>query len=200
MEEKRVSIFQSSDPTEWGSLDGIYIDETSPPPSVTGVPANVACLVGQFERGSDGMQSVGSPGQLFEQYGNNLDFSGNIALQNKKFGLLKIIRVVADDAVAASHDFTNVSSATAISFAALWEGAYGNNIKVTIANGTNSGKKYTIHDNNAKAVWPDEVYDDLAIADIDEDTFADSNLIVATVASAVLEPSNASATSLGSIA
>lgn len=191
-----MSIYQSSDPTEWGSLDGIYIDETSPPPSVTGVPANVAMIVGQFERGSPEIQGVGSTGELYQNYGNNIAKKGNIALQNKKFGLLKIVRVVASDAVAATHAFLNASSATALSFSALWKGAYGNNITVKIEAGTSTGKKYTVHDGSANAVWPDEVYDNIAIATINANTFINSNLIVCTVASAVAEPANIAATAL----
>ena len=78
-----MSIFNSSNPSDWGALDGIYIDETTPPPSVTGVPANTAILVGQFERGSGVLQGVGSTGELFELYGTSLSYSGLVALQNK---------------------------------------------------------------------------------------------------------------------
>lgn len=195
-----MGVFQSSDPTEWGSLDGIYIDETSPPPSVTGVPANVALLVGQFERGSTAMQSVGSAGQLYELYGNNIAQKGNIALQNKKFGLLKIIRVVASGAAAATHAFVNASSSSAIAFTALWKGAYGNAITVTVAAGSTTGSKYTVHDGNANAVWPDEVYDNVVITSIaGSNPFTKSNLIVGTALRTDQgEPSTASATALGS--
>lgn len=193
-----MSIFTSSNPLDWGSLDGIYIDDTSPPPSVTGVPANTVILVGQFQRGSSGLQSVGSQGQLFEQYGNDISFSGQIALQNKRFGLLKIIRVIASDAVVATKVFQDGSSHNIITFSALWKGAYGNNIKVTIAAGSVSGSKYTIHDNNPNAVWPDEIYDNVVITAVGS-TFAGSNLITATVNSIVNgEPSVAAATNLAS--
>ncbi len=191
-----MSIFQSSNPLDWAALDGIYIDEVTPPPSVVGVPTNIALLVGQFERGSGEIQTIGSVGELYQDYGNNIDYGGNVALQNKRFGSLKIIRVVASDANASTKDFLNSSSATAITFSALWKGAYGDNITVKIESGSTSGKKYTIHDGNENAVWPDETYDNLAIADIVDSTFANSNLIAATVGSTALEPSNVSATQL----
>jgi hypothetical protein len=195
-----MSIYSSTNPTDWGLLDGIYIDEVTPPPSVTGVPTGIAILVGQFERGSGSLQSVGSVGQLYERYGNNLNYSGLIALQNKQFGLLNVIRVVASGAAAASFTFQNATPANAITFTALWEGAYGNNIQVTIAAGSVSGKKYTVHDANPGAVWPDEVYDNVAIASINANNnpFVNSNLITATVVLASSEPANHSAQSLSS--
>ena len=193
-----MSIYSSSNPTDWGQLDGIYIDETSPPPSVTGVPANTAILVGQFERGTPGLQQVGSVGQLYQLYGNNLNFSGNVALQNKKFGLLKVLRVVDSAAVNATLGF-NHSTTTQVTFTALWSGAYGNGITVKIAAGTTQGSKYTIHDGNPGAVWPDEVYDNVLVtmstAALNA-IFGNSNLITMTVNSSAHEPDTCSATAL----
>lgn len=193
-----MSIFSSTNPVDWGQLDGIYIDETSPPPSVTGVPSNTAILVGQFERGAEGMQAVSSVGKLYQLYGNNTGYMGNVALQNKQFGLLKIIRAVASDAVAAAHTFAySVGPVSMITFSAIWEGAYGNNIQVTIAAGTTQGSKYTVHDANPNAVWPDEVYDNVLITAA-ATAFVNSNLIVATVIATSHEPSVAAATNLSS--
>lgn len=195
-----MSIFESTNPLDWAALDGVYIDEITPPPSVVGVPANVALLVGQFERGSNQIQQVGSAGELFQLYGNNLGYSGMKELQNKKFGALKVVRVIASDAAAATHSFTNASSSAAVAFTALWKGAYGNAIKVTIAAGSTTGSKYTVHDNNPNAVWPDEVYDNVVITTIAaSNPFVNSNLIVATALRTDQgEPSTAAATSLGS--
>ncbi len=196
-----MSIFYSTNPNDWAALDGIYIDEVTPPPSVVGVPTNVACIVGQFERGSTAMQSVGSPGDLYELYGNNLNYSGPVALQNKKFGALNVVRVVASSGgAAATHSFLNASSSSAIVFTALWEGAYGNNLQVTIAAGTTTGSKYTVHDGNPNAVFPDEVYDNVVITGIAaSNPFAVSNLIVGTpMRTNQGEPATISATSLSS--
>ena len=194
-----MSIFESTNPLDWAALDGIYIDEVTPPPSVVGVPVNVALLVGQFERGSGQIQQVGSAGQLFQDYGNNIAQLGNIALQNKRFGSLKILRVISDDAVAASYAFPDTSSHTAVTFTALWLGAYGNNITVTVAAGSTTGSKYTVHDGNANAVWPDEVYDNVVQSTLATvNPFTASNLIVATKGTYALEPSTAAATNLAS--
>lgn len=194
-----MSIYSSTNPTDWSALDGIYIDDTSPPPSVTGVPANIAILVGQFERGSPNIQSVGSTGQLYELYGNNLNFSGNVALQNKKFGLLKIVRVIAASGAAnGAHTFQH-SATNIVTFTALWAGAYGNSIQVTIATGSNQGSKYTVHDANPNAVWPDEVYDNVLITNTTAQMnaiFGGSNLISVTIVATSSEPSAIGATNL----
>jgi hypothetical protein len=198
-----MGVYDSSNPSDWAALDGIYIDETSPPPSVTGVPTSVAILVGQFERGSGALQSVGSTGELYELYGNNLNYSGNVALQNKQFGLLNVVRVIAsqtdDVAVAASITLAySTGPVSIIEFTALWEGAYGNNITVAVAAGSVSGSKYTIHDGNPNAVFPDEVYDNVVITSINvgHNPFANSNLVAATVIATSHEPSAASATAM----
>ena len=191
-----MGVFYSTNPLDWSALDGIYIDDTSPPPSVTGVPANIAILVGQFERGSKNIQTVGSSGVLNQEYGNNSSYSGYIALLNKRFGTLKIARVVAANAITATKVFQYaVGPVSIITFSALWAGAYGNNITVTITAGSTQGSKYVIHDGNANAVWPDETYDNVLITNVGA-TFAQSNLITATVLSTAHEPSAIAATNL----
>lgn len=192
-----MSIFQSTNPVDWTALDGVYIDDVAPPPNVVGVAVNVAILVGQFERGAAGIQSVGSAKQLYQLYGNNIAYSGFAELQNKRFGSLKIVRVIAASGAAIASLACASSTVTRITFSALWDGAYGNNIQVTIAAGSVSGSKYTIHDNNANAVWPDEVYDNVAIAAVGA-TFANSNLITATINSTAVEPAHQAATNLTS--
>lgn len=197
-----MGIFRSTNPTDWNAVDGIIIDEVSPPPSVGGVPANIAILVGQFERGpANRLTQVGSIGELYEVFGNNLNFGGNIALQNKKFGVLKVVRVTdaTSPAIAALKAFNHTSTPT-VTVSALYTGAYGNNIQVTVAAGTSQGSKYTIHDANPNAVWPDEVYDNVLVTMSGSQLntiFGNSNLIaVPAINSTAHEPDTAAATNL----
>jgi hypothetical protein len=192
-----MSIFQSTNPLDWSALDGVYIDDVAPPPNVVGVAVNVAIIVGQFERGAPGIQSVGSVKALYQLYGTNLAFTGLADLQNKQFGSLKVVRVVAASGAANGVLACASSTVTRITFTALWTGAYGNLITVKIQAGSTSGSKYTIHDGNPGAVWPDEVYDNVVISAVGA-TFAASNLVTATVNSSALEPATQAATALAS--
>lgn len=196
-----MGIFRSTNPTDWNAVDGIIIDEVSPAPSVGGVPANIAALVGQFERGPVNiLTSVNSLGQLYEIFGNNLAYSGAVALLNKRFGTLKVVRVY-DASGGAKGTISFASSATPrISFTAKYFGVYGNNITVTVAAGTTTGSKYTVHDGSPNAVWPDEVYDNVAIAAItaNNNPFSGSNLVDVAVLSSAAEPTAAAATNLAS--
>jgi hypothetical protein len=193
-----MSIYRTTNPTEFDDVDGIIINETAPAPNIAGVESNVAILVGQFERGLASLAEVGSIGELHETYGADSDFEGNKALKNKKFGRLRIARVIAADGVVASKGFQSSATDRITFYAKQGKGAYGNGITVTIASGTNVGKKYTIADTNSSAVLPTEVYDDIEIDAITSETFAASKLVTATVNSTAAEPSNASATALDS--
>lgn len=190
------SIFRSTDPTTWDDVDGIVISETAPAPNVVGSPANIAILVGQFQRGpANVLREVTSTGQLLEEYGRS-SYPGSQALKNKKFGRLRLIRVVAADAALASRAFQS-SSVDRITFSAKQgKGVYGNNIQVKIEAGSSSGKKYTIRDANSLAVLPDEVYDNVVITAITSSTFANSALITAVVNSSAAEPDNVAFTAL----
>lgn len=185
-----MGIFRSTDPTTWDDVDGIVINESAPAPNVAGVAANIAIVVGQTQRGLQALTEVGSIGQFHELFGKST-FGVNQALKNKKFGRLRVIRVIASDADVAAKTFAS-SAADRITFTAKQgKGAYGNNIQVKIEAGSVSGKKYTIRDTNTGAVLPQEVYDNVAIASITSDTFANSQLVSVTVVSTAAEPDNA---------
>jgi len=186
-----MGIFRTNDPTQFDDIDGIIIDEQAPPPSIGGVAANVGILVGQFQRGPLELSlPISSIGEFLELYGKSA-YSGNKQLKNKKFGQLRIIRAAAALAVKATQ-----TADTKIKFDAKYVGAYGNDIKVTIAAGSNVGKKYTIQDTGVGAVLPVEVYDDVLIAGVTSLTFAESKLVDVTVLSTASEPANQVATVL----
>lgn len=126
-----MGIFRTNDPTQFDDIDGIIIDEQAPPPSIVGVAANVAILAAQFQRGPASLSlPMGSIGEFHEIYGKS-SFSGNKQLKNKRFGRLKIIRVVASDAAKATLTVDGK-----LKFDAKYHGAYGNNIKVAVEDTT----------------------------------------------------------------
>ena len=189
-----MGIFRTNDPNLFDDIDGIIIDETAPPPSIQGVASNTAILVGLFQRGIQELKQVTSIGEFHELFGKS-SFSGNKQLKNKKFGRLKIIRVIASDAVLATKTF-DASATPTLKFDAISKGAYGNNLKVTIETGSVSGKKYTIEDTNSNAVLSSEVFDNIAIADIVASTFSSSQLVVVTVVDTGADPDDTVATAL----
>lgn len=191
-----MGIFRSTDPTTFDDIDGIVINESAPAPNVAGVAANVAILVAPFQRGAQALTEVGSIGELHEQFGKSSTHGGNLALKNKKFGRLRVVRVIAADAVQASKAFQSAATDRITFYAKQGKGVYGNSIQVKIEAGSSSGKKYTVKDNSADAVLPQEVYDNIAIASISADTFAGSKLITAIVNSAAAEPDNIAFTAL----
>lgn len=191
-----MGIYRSTNPAEFDDIDGIIINEQNPPASISGVGANTAILVGQFQRGPAELTSVGSIGELHETFGKS-GAAGNQALKNKRFASLRVIRVVASDAVKGSKAFQSTAT-DRITFTAKHKGVYGNSITVTIANGTASGKKYTVTDGNSESVLPVEVYDNVEITGITASTFAASKLVDVTVNSTAAEPTNTAATALAS--
>lgn len=196
-----MSIFRTTDPTQFDDVDGIIIDESAPAPNIIGVSANTAILVGQFQRGRVDLWEPGSIGEFLEEHGKS-SYSGNIALKNKQFGRLRVIRAVAAAAATATKTFTDGAGSPAdiITFTAKQgPGLYGNNITVKIEAGSSSGKKYTIVDGNTNAVLPTEVYDNVVITTAGALLpFANSKLINVTIVATTAEPANASATALAS--
>ena len=190
-----MGIYRTTNPVEFDDVDGIIINESAPAPNVAGVPANTAILVGQFQRGQHELTLVGSIGELHELYGKS-SASGNLALKNKKFGMLKVIRVEATDSVKATKTFPTAGAVDIITFTAKHKGVYGNLIKVTVETGSTAGKKYTVEDLNVGAVLPKEVYDNVAIASVTSATFAGSKLVDVTVDATSADPANAAATAL----
>lgn len=128
-----MGIYRTNNTAEFDDVDGIIINEVSPPPSVQGVSSNTAILLGRFQRGPVGELSefVGSIGELHELYGKS-SYAGNLELRNKKFGRLKLIRVGASDGVKAT-----LTVDTKIKFDAKYPGVYGNKLSVTVEDASN---------------------------------------------------------------
>lgn len=189
-----MSIFRTNDPALFDDVDGIIIDESAPPPSVQGVAANVAILIGQFQRGPTSLEAPTSIGELHEMYGKS-DASGNLALRNKKFGTLKIVRVVAAAATKATDTFQD-NTTDIITFTAKHKGAYGNNIYVTISAGSGSTSTYVIEDKNPGSVLAKETYANIAAADLNASLFSTSKLVDVTVVATSSEPDPVAATAL----
>lgn len=191
-----MSIYRTNNPLEFFQVEGIVIDERAPAPNIQGVASNRAILVGQFESGPETLEKIGSTKAFFELYGNNNSYMGNVALLNKRFGALSIIRAVAAAAAKAARTFTATGPVNIITFTAKYKGAHGNSFSVKIEAGSSSGKKYTVTDNRAKPIFDEEVYDNVVITAITSETFSASKMVDVTVVATSSEPDNIVATAL----
>lgn len=194
-----MGIYRSTNPLEFDDVDGIVINESAPSPNIQGQPANIAILAGQFQRGpKDELVQVGSIADFHEKYGKS-SYAGNLELKNKKFGVLKVIRVVATGAAKATLTVNDITPDPALVIESLYEGAYGNNITVLIEAGSTSGKKYTFTDTNPNAVLNVEVYDNITVAgksDVELNEIFGNSRLVLVKTSGTLEPEDLAATSL----
>ena len=189
-----MGIFRTNNPLQFDEVDGIVIDETAPSPAIQGVGTGIAILVGQFERGPENlMQEPGSIEKIQELFGKSDVFGGNVALKNKKFSRIKIIRALAAAAVKGTLTLDDGAATDILRVDALYKGVYGNSIKVTVAAGTTTGRKYTVKDTTANAVLLDEEYDDVVILGIGTQAavdliFGDSKLIKMVLLADSAEP------------
>jgi len=193
-----MSIYRSTDPTTWDDVDGIVINESAPAANVAGVAANVGIIVAQAERGLGELTEIGSIGELFELYGKNDSFGLNKSMKNKKFGRLRVVRVIPTSSVQALKVFDDGGGTPVdiIRFLAKQgKGAFGNAIQVKIEAGTSQGKKYTIQDTTANTVMLKEVFDNVLIVNA-ATAFADSKLIEVVVLSTSAQPANIAFTNL----
>lgn len=192
-----MGIYRSTDPTTWDDVDGIVINESAPAPNVAGVAANIAILVGQTERGPVELTEVGSIGEFHELYGKDNTKGVNKALKAKKFGRLRVIRVVAAAAAQAKKEFASATVDRIRFKAKQGVGAYGNNIEVKIESGSSVGKKYTVQDTTTGTVMGLEVYDNVEIDQIVvSNPFAGSLLVEVEVLDDGAEPANTAFTAL----
>lgn len=160
-----MGIYRTNNVLEYAQVDGIVIDEKAADPSIKGVGTNKVLLLGQFQRGVEEIAAVTSTKQFYEEYGNDNSYLGNIALLNKRFGSLKLLRVVASDAVAALLVLEDGAAAAVATLTAKHKGAYGNSIKVVVEAGTTL-KKITISDTNVKSTIQPEIYDEVNGANV----------------------------------
>ena len=131
-----------------------------------------------------------------ELYGAKLT-SGRKALANKRFSRLRLIRVIASDAVKGTLTLDDGVTTDILKFDAKYLGLYGNNITVKVEVGSDAtGKKITISDGNEGSILADEVYDQIEVANITDQTFKGSKLVDVSVLATSAEPADVAATAL----
>lgn len=192
-----MGIIRTNDPLQFTQVDGIVINESAPAPSVVGVAANVAILVGTAQRGPQELREITSVAMMKQLFGVSKTHGINKVLKGKAFGRLKFIRVLAAAAAIGTKTFKDATLVDIITFKAKYKGAYGNLLKVKIEAGTTAGKKYTITDENPDTTNVTEVYDNVLITEVvSKAIFAASKLVDVVVVATTAEASNVAATAL----
>jgi fructose-specific component phosphotransferase system IIB-like protein len=87
-----MSIFRTNDPTQYDDVDGVVIDERTPPANIRGVATNIVGMV--LDIGTTGPENeiveIGSSAELVEIFGATA--KDHPDLKGKKFGPLKIVK------------------------------------------------------------------------------------------------------------
>ena len=182
-------VFRTNNPLLYTQLDGVIVSEKNPPPTVVSAGTNNVVFIGQFERGPGSEpQFLSSISDLQALFGSNQVYKGNRALRLKNWSNLYVTRVVASGALAASKTF----GSDKLTVTAKYKGKYGNNIKITIAQGTETGsQKLTASEGDVVEVFDNIVFPGKTDEELAE-IFNSSTLIVVTSAHASTKPTNAS--------
>ena len=99
-----MGIYRTSNPMEYAQVDGIVIDEKAPTPTIRAVGTGTAIMVGQFDEGpTDILTEINSREALIETFGQGS--SGYLALINKRFSRLRVIRVSETPSSKAMRTF-----------------------------------------------------------------------------------------------
>lgn len=147
---------------------GAYAIEVPPPRIIDAVSSGFIGLVGQFAWGP--VQSVYTPANgadfldTFEPAGSPRSSSGYYAVMKRKGFTCKVVRVLANDAVAA----TAVMAGTGgnLTATAKYKGTLGNSLTITQANpasGISGVKDYTVTLTNSVTGTTQEVYRDVPL-------------------------------------
>jgi hypothetical protein len=147
---------------------GAYAVEVTSPRSIAGVSSGYIGLVGQFAWGP--VQSVATPDSgkalidMFEPAGSPRNSTGYYAIMGRKGLTVKVVRVLAADAVAATASLAGTGGAVAI--AAKYKGTLGNSISVqqrAAVSGNTSCRDYVVTLTNATTGTTQETYLDVPL-------------------------------------
>lgn len=132
-------IYFTTNPSDFGKLEGLYVSERKPPGFIRGIDLSTVGLAGGCVRGPLTPQVITSSGQFEAMYDTRDYGSGGVivgqvwaALLNKPFGTVVVRRVAASDATKASHAFSDVVPTVIATVNASSVGAWGKNVTATI--------------------------------------------------------------------
>lgn len=171
-------IFFTTNPSDFGKLEGLYVVERKSPGFIRGVDLSTTGLAGTCVRGPLTPQVITSAGQFTSIYGGrnygSTDGSGALvgnvwaALLNKPFGTLVVRRVAAAAAVVATHSFSDAVPTAIIRVDASSVGVWGNELTCAIEAPTDGNVNHF----NLRATYHgrDVVYQNLDVSGSNDNT------------------------------
>jgi hypothetical protein len=132
-------VFFTTNANEFERLEGLYISERNPPGFIRGIDLSKVGMAGRCVRGPGTVQDILSSARFVEVYGER-DFGSGGALigeiwkglLNKRFGSLKIRRVIGAGSVVSSFDAedgTDGTGAAILTIAGSSAGLWGQDVK-----------------------------------------------------------------------
>ena len=133
----------TTNPSEFGRLEGVYIFEKDPPSFIEGVFLGTVGIVGLTLRGPVDTPVEITSGSRFEEVFGQRSYFGQTTsvnkvrefMMNKPFGKRVIVRVAAAAAATAEMDFL-ATATPIINVAASSPGAWGNDLTVAVEDAT----------------------------------------------------------------
>ena len=180
-----MSVYRTDNPNEFTKVDSVIITEKAPPGKIRGTGTGTCIMLGKFKRGPvEKIIEMGSQEEIERTFGPFSDLApGHIAVANKKFSRLKIVRVNSTDAIKAS-----LTAGGKIKFTAVFGGIAGNEISVKIENGTqNLSKKYTFKKNSDETAVE---IDNIKVSTAQASDFSDADFVTVDVLATDANPQN----------
>lgn len=166
-------IFYTTDPSQFGKLEGLYVSERKPQGFIKGADLSGLGIAGLTLRGPERPIRITSPARFLEVFGGRDHYAGGplanevwAAIVNKPMSAFTVRRVVAADAVAASLTLQDAADGTGTAVArvdASFRGLDGNSIAIEVeaaSSGlatqwnlrvTDKGKEYLFEDLDTSA-------------------------------------------------
>jgi hypothetical protein len=131
-------------------LEGLYIEERTPPAAVQGIDLNDVGVTGLTVRGPVGrVVEITSPQRFLDVFGGRTQASGTalannvwLSMVNKKFGAVYVARVAAAAAVTATLTLKDAGLVNVLRVDASSPGVWGNDVTVQVTAATDSNANH----------------------------------------------------------
>ncbi len=188
--------------TSEATLHGLYALERTPPAVIQATGSATVCMIEQFPWGPEGLFTPADMREFLETYapfGMSHLGAGYLSMIKKRWAALKVVRVLGDDAVAATRTCSTVTPTVIITITAKYKGAAGNSITKTVSDASDGDTDHfdlVVEVSNAQGVTRDE-FKNLNYSGVGADSAPDCTgcfLVGTIVKNAAGRPLNGTAT------